>query len=176
MTIANEWLWVVFDNLHALGEQATTHWQSECADTSTISAVSLHTTNQQTSGGIFNIESADLHVLLYGVCGAGRIDEQFEFKDPRNLLVGELGDDSQFEVSSNDSQWDVPRVRSVKIFLCVCRQEHDDSVQAGDVRARPPLRTDLTAAGRVGSYKVASSCSPSATLCAVSRCAGSNIL
>lgn len=45
MTIADHWLWVVFDNLHALG----------------------------------------------------RIDEQFEFKDPRNLLVGPLGDDSQFE-------------------------------------------------------------------------------
>ena len=30
----------------------------------------------------------------------GRVDEQFEFRDPRNLLVGELGDDSQFEVGS----------------------------------------------------------------------------
>jgi hypothetical protein len=32
------------------------------------------------------------------VAGAGRVDEQFEFRDPRNMLVGELGDDSQFEV------------------------------------------------------------------------------
>jgi hypothetical protein len=30
---------------------------------------------------------------------AGRVNEQFEFRDPRNKLVGELGDDSQFEVS-----------------------------------------------------------------------------
>lgn len=29
------------------------------------------------------------------------MNEQFEFRDPRNKLVGELGDDSQFEVSIN---------------------------------------------------------------------------
>lgn len=38
-------------------------------------------------------------LCVFVVCPAGRIDEQFEFKDPRNLLVGPLGDDSQFEVS-----------------------------------------------------------------------------
>jgi hypothetical protein len=28
MTIANEWLWVVFDNLHALGKRAPVQWQA----------------------------------------------------------------------------------------------------------------------------------------------------
>eukprot|EP00879_Flechtneria_rotunda_P001126 GHRR01001268.1.p1 GENE.GHRR01001268.1~~GHRR01001268.1.p1 ORF type:complete len:366 (+),score=117.53 GHRR01001268.1:185-1282(+) len=45
MTTADGWLWVVFDNLHALG----------------------------------------------------KVDEHFEFRDEHNLLVGEAGEDSQFE-------------------------------------------------------------------------------
>lgn len=52
MTIAKDHLWIVFDNLHALG----------------------------------------------------RVNEQFAFRDNRNKLVGVLGEDSQFEVSTEVTQ------------------------------------------------------------------------
>lgn len=47
---------------------------------------------------------ASLTLLCFCLRTSGRVDEQFEFRDPRNLLIGELGEDSQFEVGPQQLQ------------------------------------------------------------------------
>lgn len=135
MTIANDWLWVVFDNLHALGEQQEAlPALLRAAAGPCLSVLPMATECRQQAQ--LAAPPAGWGSLLTDavcvVCPAGRIDEQFEFKDPRNMLVGPLGDDSQFEVRRG--RWPccparhstVPSSSHTHIqagWLCCCRQQ-----------------------------------------------------